>query len=92
MVVGSESSLSEAAAAVSTNVKIMLWEGQEEQDRVTFDSNEIATFGEVNPQDQLELNKVISDWFYCQKEAAHGSNGSDSTVSAYARQFYQMVQ
>ena len=90
MVVGSESSLSEAAAAVSTNIKIMLWEGQEEQDRVTLNSSEIATTGEVNPRDQLKISTVISDWFYCQREA-RGSNGNDSTVSEYARRFYQTV-
>lgn len=43
VVVGSNSSISEAVAAVSTNVKVMLWKGQTEQDRVTLNLTKIVS-------------------------------------------------
>lgn len=89
MVVGSESSFSEAAAAVSTNVKVMIWENQIEQDRVTLDFKAAALSGEVSSDEQAEMNTAIADWWYC-SQAVQQSTGSDDKSHA-ARRFYQTV-
>lgn len=89
VVVGSESSFSEAAAAVSTNVKVMLWENQTEQDRVTLNSEAAALSGAVSVEEQLQMDTAVADWWYCSGEA-QDSTGSDADGIA-ARRFYQTV-
>lgn len=84
VVVASESSFSEAAAAVSTNVKVMLWENQTEQDRVTLNSRAAASSGDVSSDEQLEMNTAIADWWHCFGEAQRSTESN-------ARQFYQTV-
>lgn len=89
VVIGSESSLSEAAAAMSTNVKVMVWEGQTEQDRVTLDPASVALNASVSPAKQSEMNAVISDWWHCAAEASQTAREDD--VGVFASKFYQTV-
>lgn len=84
VVVGSESSFSEAAAAVSTNVKVMIWENQTEQDRITLNSRAAASSGEVSSDEQLEMNAAIADWWHCFGEVQRSTESN-------ARTFYQTV-
>lgn len=88
VVVGSESSMSEAAAAVSTNVKVMLWQGQIEQDRVTLNSSAVVSDGNVSMDAQREMNAAIANWAHCSGEAhqATGDGGGATT-----RAFYETV-
>lgn len=88
MVLGSESSMSEAVAAVSTNVKVMHWQGQTEQDRVTLDASTVVSVGTVSSAMQLEMNTTIANWFHCSEEALSATvDGAGST----ARSFYETV-
>lgn len=86
---GSESSFSEAAAAVSTNVKVMVWENQTEQDRVTLNSTAAASSGAVSSDEQLEMDTAIADWWYCSREVQRFTGPNSEIVAA--RQFYQTV-
>lgn len=88
MIVGSNSSFSEAAAAVSTNVKVMLLGNQTEQDRVNLNSEAAASFGNVSLDEQAQVDTAISDWWHC-SEYVRQSGGSE--VDLAARRFYQTV-
>lgn len=81
--------MSEAAAAVSTNVKVMLWEGQTEQDRVTLNSTKIVADKTVSSESQLQMNAAIADWWHCSREARQLAGVDAATVSA--RRFYETV-
>lgn len=88
VVIGSESSMSEAVAAVSTNVKIMHWQGQTEQDRVTLNASAVVSAGTVSLPTQLQINTVIANWFHCSDEARRATvDGAGAT----ARKFYETV-
>lgn len=81
--------MSEAAAALSTNVKVMLWEGQHQQDRITLDSARVASTGAVSSESQVEMNLAIANWWFCHQEA-RSSSGIHS-LAAEAQTFYQTV-
>lgn len=93
VLVGSYSSMSEAAGAMSTNVKVMVYEGQEEQDRITLDFREVAMRAERTPgigtEKQAELDTAVAKWRHCSSEA-RGLIG-ESGVGASARSFYHTV-
>lgn len=89
MVVGSESSFSEAAAAVSTNVKFMAYQNQTQQDRVTLNPEEGASSATVGVDEQLQMDAAIADWWHCSEEARQLTD-SDA-VSLGAGRFYQTV-
>ncbi|CAN0223974.1 unnamed protein product [Scytosiphon promiscuus] len=88
VIVGSDSSFSEAAAAVSTNVKVMLYANQTEQDRVFLDSEAAASSGTVSLEEQAKMDTAISAWWHC-SEYARQSAGS--YVGLAASRFYQTV-
>jgi len=88
VVIGSESSFSEAAAAVSTNVKIMLWENQAEQDRVVLNARAVTRSGAVTSDEQMQINSVIADWFHCSAEVRQWTESAPENV---AGRFYQTV-
>ena len=89
VLVGSESSFSEATAAVSTNVKVMIWRGEHEQDRVTLNPNVALSSGDVTLAEQKRMDDAIADWWHCSEETRR-STGDDAN-SVAARQFYQTV-
>ena len=90
MAIGSRlSSFSDGAAALSTNVGIMLRANQKGQDQVTLDSNLVASSGTVGSQKQQSIDTVIANWWYCSQEAQQAT-GSDAK-SIFARRFYQTV-
>jgi len=88
--VGSESSFSEAAAAVSTNVKVMLWENQTEQDRVTLNSEAVTLSGAVTSDEQLQINTAIANWRHCSEEVRQWKESAPENLGA-AKGFYQTV-
>ena len=89
ILVGSESSYSQAAAAVSTNVKVMIKQNQTEQDWVTMNYKAAALSGAVSSDEQLAVVTAIADWWYCsgQVQPSTGSNAE----SGAPRRFYQTV-
>lgn len=89
VVVGSRSSFSDTAGAVSTNVKIMTREYKTEQDRLTVNPRRIESQGAVSSDEQLQMNAAIANWWHCSVEA-RGSEGS-TVESLDARGFYQTV-
>ena len=90
VVVGSRSTFSDSAAAVSTNVKVMHRKNQTEQDRVVLDPEAIRQNGAVSDADQAKMDTAIANYRYCSEEASR-SRGSDATSIA-ARRFYQTVR
>lgn len=88
--VGSESSFSEAAAAVSTNVKIMLWEDQTQQDRLNLNYETTASSGAVSLDEQSHMDDVLADWWHC-SQYARKSAESDAEGRAAASRYYRTV-
>lgn len=91
VIVGSKSSFSEAAAAVSTNIKLGLWTGQtEQQDRISLNDHAVVSSGEVSLEEQSQIDKTIFDWWHCSKKDWQ-SAGSDAEALA-ADGYYQTVR
>ena len=89
ILVGSESSYSQAAAAVSTNVKVMIKQNQTEQDWVTMNYKAAALSGAVSSDEQLEVVTAIADWWYCSGEVQRSTGSNAESVAP--RRFYQTV-
>lgn len=89
VLVGSESSFSQAAAAVSTNVKVMIRGNQTEQDWVTLNFEAAAKSGAVSTKEKLEVTTAIADWWYCYGEVQRATGSNAETLAA--RRFYQTV-
>lgn len=89
VVVGSRSSFSDVAGAVSTNVKVLTRFHQIEQDSVTLLSKDIDASGAVSSDEQLQMDIAIADWWKCSGEARR-SAGEDAD-GLTARTFYQTV-
>lgn len=89
ILVGSQSSFSQAAAAISTNVKVMIRKNQTEQDWVMLDYRAAASSGAVTSDEQMEVETAIADWWYCSGEAKQASGSDDKSLAA--RRFYQTV-
>lgn len=89
VLVGSESSFSEAAAAVSTNVKVMVWPELAEQDRVNLDVETVVSTGAVSVEEQPRVDAAISDWWHC-SESGWQSAGYDAQMLAVSG-YYQTV-
>lgn len=89
VVVASRSTFSQGAAAVSTNVKVMLLVGQTEQDRVTLDPKPAEKSGSVTFKEQSKMNTAIADWWYCYGEARRLVGSTAERAAAH--RFYQTV-
>ena len=89
ILVGSESSYSQAAAAVSTNVKVMIKQNQTEQDWVTMNYKAAALSGAISSDEQLEVVTAIADWWYCSGEVQRSTGSNAESVAP--RRFYQTV-
>ena len=90
MVIGSRrSAFSDAVAALSTNVGVLLRADQKEQDQVTLDDKAIASLGAVDSNMQQKINTAIADWWYCSREAQRATGSDAKSISA--RRFYQTV-
>ena len=89
ILVGSASSYSQAAAAVSTNVKVMIRENQTEQDWITLNYTAAALSGAVSADEPLEVVTAIADWWYCSGEVQRSTGSNPESVAA--RRFYQTV-
>ena len=89
MLIGSSSSFSHAAAAMSTNVKIMLRANQTEQDRVYLDYKAVVSAGAVGSEEQRLIDTTIADWYHCSREAQQPTGSDARSVSA--RRFYETV-
>lgn len=87
VLVGSQSSFSQAAAAVSTNVKVMIRTNQTEQDWVTLNVEAAVVSGAVSSEEQHDVNTAIGDWWYCSGEAQRATKPD----AEHARRFYQTV-
>ena len=89
VLVGSESRFSQAAAAVSTNVKVLIRENQTEQDWVTLNVQAAALERAVSSEEQNEVTTAIADWWYYSWEAKLATK-QDAASSAASR-FYETV-
>lgn len=89
VMIGSKSGMSETAAALSTNVKIMPSRRGQPQDRVEFMMTEMISTGVVEPSVQAEVNKAIDDWKHCSAEARDSINSDPVAVAAQT--YYQTV-
>lgn len=89
VLVGSESSFSEAAGALSTNVKVLVWLQQTEQDRVTLNHGMVASSGAVSSEKQSQVDAAISDWWHCSGKSLQSEKSDAENVAA--RGYYQTV-
>lgn len=91
MLVGSVSSFGEAAAAVSTNVKVMLEDNQTQQDRVNLDAKAIVSSGAVSSDEQSQVDTAIDDWWHCSEEFRRSTGSGAESLAAASQFWYQTV-
>lgn len=65
VMISSEDSFSEAAAAMAANVKVVTdhWEVDEDEEMVSL--SPAATVAGVSGDARAELNRIVRDWHHC---------------------------